>query len=99
MKIIISIMALISMLFLSGCGYKEGVISVEGKSYVYFTGYTNDIEVSIDGGGPFKVKNGKNNQYVLKPGKHLIEVFRNNSTIVKREIYLGNEVGKEIGVN
>lgn len=99
MKIIITIMTFISILSLSGCGYKEGVVSSEGKSYVYFTGNTNGVHVSIDGGQPFKVESGKNNQYSLKPGKHLIEVIRNNSTIVKREIYLGDEVAKEIGVN
>jgi len=86
------------ILLLSGCGYKEGVATSSQKSYVYFSGNTDNIEVSIDSGSKFNVEEGKNNQYALKPGKHLIEVYRDGSIVVKRNVYIGDGIAKEIEV-
>lgn len=85
-------------LFFSGCGSKEGVKSEAQKSYLYFNGNVSDVSVSIDKGTAFGVKAGVNNQYATKPGKHLVEIFRDGALIIKREIYLGDGVAKEIEV-
>jgi len=34
----------------------------------------------------------------VKPGKHLIEVYRNDAIVIQREIYLGDGIAKEIEV-
>jgi outer membrane usher protein FimD/PapC len=98
MKYAISIISLVLIFGISGCGYKEGVATASQKSYLYFNGSTDDITVSIDGGDRFDVKEGKANQYAINPGKHLVEVYRNNNIIVKREIFVSDGVAKEIEV-
>jgi hypothetical protein len=92
------IMATTLLLLMSGCGSKVGVKSEAQKSYLYFTGNTSGAMVSIDKGEEFRVKAGVNNQYGVKPGKHLLEVSRDGNLIIKREIYLGDGVAKEIEV-
>lgn len=98
MKFITAI-ALFVALILSGCGSKTGIKTAAQKSYLYFTGNTGNIEVSIDKGQSFSVEAGEENQYSLKPGKHLIEISRDGVLIMQREIYVGDSVAKEIEVN
>ena len=85
-------------LFFSACGYKEGVVNATQKSYLYFTGNTKDVLVSIDNGAKFSVQQGQNNRYSIKPGKHLVEVYKGNIIVVKREIFVGDGIAKEIAV-
>lgn len=94
----ISIILAAFALFFVGCGSKEGVKSEAQKSYLYFSGNVEDVTVSIDKGGSFEVEAGETNQYATKPGKHLVEVYRDGALIIKREIYLGDGVAKEIEV-
>ncbi len=98
MKKIILTVGLIASIFLSGCGYKEGVVTATQKSYLYFTGNTNDTVVSVDGGKKFNIKTGANNQYAVKPGKHLVEVYKDNRLIIKREVFISDGISKEIEV-
>ena len=98
MKKILLITGLIGAIFLSGCGYKEGVVSATQKSYLFFTGNTNDTAVSVDNGGKFNIEAGTNNQYAIKPGKHLVEVYKDNRLIIKREIFISDGISKEIEV-
>ena len=86
------------VVFLGACGSKEGIKNAEHKGYLYFTGATSNAVVFIDGGTGFAVKSGADNLYGLKPGKHTVEVQKNGVTIVKREIYVGDGVSKEIEV-
>ena len=97
MKILLTI-AVALALFISGCGSKEGVRTEAQKSYLYFSGNTSGALVSIDKGEEFSVKAGSNNQYGVKPGKHLVEISRDGNLIIKREIYVGDGIAKEIEV-
>ncbi|WP_324170872.1 hypothetical protein [Sulfurimonas sp.] len=96
-KIILTI-GLIASIFLSGCGYKEGVATATKKSYLYFTGNINDTMISVDNGDKFSVQAGKNYKYSVKPGKHLVEIYRNNILIIKRNIFISDGISKEIEV-
>jgi len=98
MKIVLSI-AIFLVFIISGCGSKEGVVSSAQKSYLYFTGDTNGVEVSVDKGTLFSVKSGQENQYGVKPGKHMVEAYRKGKVILRRDIYLGDGIAKEIEVN
>jgi hypothetical protein len=98
MKKIILALGLFLILALSGCGYKEGAVTISQKSYLFFTGNVTNTKVSIDGGEKFNVLAGQNNQYSVKPGKHLVEVYRDGEIVVKREIYLGDDIAKEIEI-
>jgi hypothetical protein len=89
---------LVMLLILTGCGYKEGVISASQKAYLYFTGNTSDVLISVDKGATFSVENGREHQYKIAPGKHLVEVYRGQNLILKREIFVSDEVAKEIEI-
>lgn len=98
MKKKILYIGLIILLF-SGCGYKEGVSTETQKSYLFFTGNTADKLVSIDSGSKFAIiKNGKSHQYSVKPGKHLVEIYQGDIMIVNREVFVSDEIAKEIEV-
>lgn len=98
MKKILIVITLLNLMFLSGCGYKEGVVTSNQKTYLYFTGDVNGAKVSIDKGEMFSVKAGKNNKYSINTGKHLVEIYKNGSLIVKREIFTSDGISKEIKV-
>lgn len=98
MKTITITLITLLLTFFAGCGYKEGVVTEDTKSYLYFTGELDDVTVSIDNSEEFEVKEGRDNRYKLKPGKHLIEVYRDGTKIIQREIFLGNGIAKEIEV-
>ena len=98
MRVFIAFVVL-SLLLISGCGYKEGVSISEQVSYLYFTGNTSTVMVSIDGGEKFSVKSGRDHQYKIPPGTHTVRVYRGDSIIIERQIYLSDGVAKEMGVN
>lgn len=89
---------LIVLLTFSGCGYKEGVVTPEKKSYLYFTGNVTGVTVTVDNGTGFSIEAGKVHQYQVETGKHKVQVFRNNNLIVDRDIYVGDGISKEIEV-
>ncbi|WP_373001122.1 hypothetical protein [Sulfurimonas sp.] len=99
MKYFIWIINILIFLGFSGCGYKEGISTGDKKSYLYFTGNTHSIMVSVDDGEKFSIEEGRDNQYKIKPGKHFIKVYRANKLIVKREVFVSDGISKEIEVN
>lgn len=86
----------LSFIAISGCGYKEGVTTAAQKSYLYFTGNTENVKVSVDGGKQFSVESGRDNQYKIEPGKHVVKVYRDNEVVVEKLIFVGESVAKEI---
>lgn len=92
-------LGLLSMLLFSGCGYKEGVSTAEQTAYLYFSGNTDGVTVSINGGEEFSVKPGRDNQYKIAPGSYLVRVYRGDAMIVERRVYVADGVAKEIGVD
>ncbi len=85
-------------LFMTGCGYKSGVATGERASYLYFTGDVEGAAVSVDDGQPFAVEAGRDHQYRIAPGKHSVKVYKGDTIVVEREIYVGDGIAKEIGV-
>jgi len=101
MKKLTILLTMLALFGMSACGYKEGVRTEASKSYLYFTGFAKEdksVSVSIDKGTQFSVLEGKLNRYSVKPGKHLIEVYKNGELVVQREIYLGDGIAREIEV-
>jgi len=99
MKYLFITIGLLLILLFSGCGYKEGVSTADQMSFLYFSGNTENIVVSIDNGDLFTVLPGRDNQYEVKPGKHKILVYRASKIIVDRDVYIGDGISKEIGVH
>ena len=77
---------LLFILFIGGCGLTEGVIQKESKSYLRFTGNTQEAIVYIDDLAPFKIESESNENssnknsnviYEIASGKHSIIVIKN----------------------
>jgi hypothetical protein len=95
----LTLSVILGLFLTSGCGYKERITTSDQTSYLYFTGNTNSVMISIDGGEKFRVNSGRDHQYKITPGTHDIRVYRGNSVIVDRQVYLSDGVAKEIGVD
>lgn len=89
---------LLSSLWLGGCGYKEGATASDQQAYLHFSGNTKDVTVSVDGANEFSVESSRNNPYKIRPGKHTVKVYRNGQVVVHREVYVGDGISKEIGI-
>jgi hypothetical protein len=98
MRYILLVLTILAVVSFSGCGYKEGVATGAQKSYLYFTGNVDGAAVSIDDSEEFEVKAGRDNQYGIKPGKHIITIYKDDMLILKREIFVGDGIAKEIEV-
>lgn len=98
MKYSILMVAFFVIIGVNGCGYKEGVVTTEQKSYLYFTGNIKDVKVIVDNGEGFAVESGKDHQYKIASGKHTVTVYRNDIIILKREIFVSDGITKEIEV-
>ncbi len=98
MKYSLAIITLITIFGFNGCSYKDGVTTTEQRSYLYFTGNVDDAQVSIDNSAKFTVEAGKNHQYQIGTGKHLVTIYKGNRVIVNREIFVSDGVAKEIEI-
>lgn len=98
MRPMISSIIVAGMLLFTGCGYKEGVVTGDSKAFLYFTGQTKNVTVTIDDGTTFPVLPGRDHQYTITPGKHTVRVMKNGILIVERNIYVGDGVAKEIHI-
>ena len=104
---------LVILLLFGGCGLKEGVVQKEPKSFLWFTGNTQDAIVYIDdlspiilnekpastgAEGEMNTKKSNKIHYELSPGKHSIVVKIKGEEIVNRIVLLGSGITKEIKI-
>jgi hypothetical protein len=101
-KIFLIVLTSCVLITLSSCGYKEGVIQPSDKSYLVFTGNTQNIQIIIDNSDPFSaqtsVESGSVKHYQISPGKHMIVIKKGNEIVLQREILVGSGMTKEIQV-
>lgn len=100
------------LLFVAGCGYKEGVRNTEPQSYLWFTGNTSGAVVYVDDNQPFELEASTLSAdsddtdaqkksltyYQTTPGKHNVIVKRNGEVVVNRAFMIGNGMTKEIQI-
>jgi len=107
-------LGLSALLLFMGCGLKEGVIQKDRKSFLWFTGETDNAMVYIDDLEPvelnktffIKSEDGEVKQkeesekihYEISPGKHRIIIKRSGEVVVNRIVLLGNGTIKEIRI-
>lgn len=97
--------------YLSSCGYMEGVVQKAEKSYLWFTGNTENAIVYIDNKEFARLspsyyvdESGTKRQktepihYQIEPGKHEIRIEKDGKVLVNRSLLLGNQMTKEIEV-
>jgi len=82
---------------LGGCGFHEGVIESERRSFVKFTGALSGAEVTIDG-AVVSMSDDDNAVYEISPGKHNIQVRKKGAIQVNRNLLFGNGITKEVKI-
>lgn len=83
----------------SGCYSTTGTVSHEPTAYVKFLNAQNGDVALIDGGAPFQLVAGDDNETVFAaPGKHMIQVIRSGAVILSREILVSDLQTLEIRV-
>jgi hypothetical protein len=91
-------LAVLVALFFAACGgYNEGIVQKSEKGFLKFTGNTAYIVLKIDDGVPFQFDKEKP-VYQVKPGKHIVQVIRNDEVIVHRTVLIDNQTTMEIEV-
>ncbi len=100
------------LLLCVGCGLKEGVVQKESKSFLWFTGNTQNAIVFVDDLAPIilneKTSNASDDEnntnrvsqvhYQITPGKHTIVVKISGEEVVNRKVLLGSGITKEIQI-
>ena len=84
--------------FLISCAaHQEGIIQQADRSYIMFTGNVKEVTVQIDDEKPFQLEGEKRKTlYQIRPGKHTVKAFRRSELIVKRLLFLDNQMTMEV---
>lgn len=92
------ISAFLIVLFLISCAaHQEGIIQQADRSYIIFTGNAKEVIVQIDDEKPFQIEGEKKKTlYQVRPGKHIVKAFRREELIVKRILFLDNQMTMEV---
>jgi len=94
-------LSVLCAMFLFSCGYQTGVIQKAEKGYIQFSGSRelDEVTVKIDDREPFKPNPSDTNAlFEITPGKHSIQIFRNNKVIVDRMIFIDSQATYEVKV-
>jgi hypothetical protein len=83
----------------AGCfRYNEGLRLKENKSYLRLTGNYEDVELQIDENAPVVVAKDAPYVYEVRPGLHIITVYRNRSIIVERKLLFESNTTLEVDI-
>jgi hypothetical protein len=94
-------LSVLCAIFLFSCGYQTGVIQKAEKGYIQFLGNwdLDEVIVKIDDREPFKPKpSDTKTLYEISPGKHSIQILRNNKLVVDRMIFLESQATYEVKI-
>lgn len=97
MRRLLCIFSLLTLVFMTSCGYHEGITSPADESYLTFTGNTEGAVVFVEGHQPFQVEPG-NKAFRVTPGKKHIRVEKNGLVVVERDILLGDQQTREVEI-
>jgi uncharacterized protein YcfL len=89
---------LLTVFFLISCAaHQEGIIQQADRSYIMFTGNVKEVTVQIDDENPFQLEGEKRKTlYQVRPGKHTVKAFRRSELILKRLLFLDNQMTMEV---
>ena len=89
-------LSLLLILSITACGYLTGIVQRAERSSVMFSGNLEGVTVQIDDLEPFAPL--YRTHYHIPPGKHTLMAYRHGELVVKRVIYLENQVTTEVYV-
>lgn len=89
------ILFLALLITLSGCGKSnKGVVLIDGPAYLKLVGICEDISLQIDNTVRIPVVDDcEDTQFSVKPGLHVIKLYRDGVLVLERKVSLGaNEI-------
>ncbi len=99
MKMILIASAIAFLLLLSGCAYNQGVVQHEETAFLKLIGNLENASLQIDDNQVIVIeKPDKDIVYQIKPGTHIITVYKNGEIVVKRELYFDDQITREVTV-
>jgi hypothetical protein len=94
---LIAVTFFLSFILTSCGGYNTGILQKTEKGFIKFSGNTVGMSISLDDGARF-TKDEKVDLIELKPGKHTVKVFRDETLMINRIIIIENQNTVEIEV-
>jgi hypothetical protein len=94
-------LSVLCAMFLLSCGYQTGVIQKAEKGYIQFSGSwgLDEVIVKIDDGETFRPKpSDTSTLFEITPGKHSIQIIRNNKVVIDRMIFLDSQATYEVKI-
>lgn len=93
----------------AACGYQEAVTQRSDVAYLRFSGETRGISIQIDNGNLIDLESyewAANPEqqaeyhayklYKIKPGKHVVEAFRDGKLLLRKLFFIANQETVEI---
>ncbi len=82
-------------------GHIQKTVQLDTEAYLEFKGNINNVTFTIDDGTritPRKSNYASSFKYSLKPGVHVLKIYRNNELIYNEKFYIGSQETKEVNV-
>jgi hypothetical protein len=85
-------------IFISACGgYRSEVKQGTESSFIKFKTEIKDFSFTVDE-GDLIFNNPDVEQYEIKPGTHIVKVYRGDRLVVNRKVFIDNQTVFEIEV-
>lgn len=94
-------LSILCAMFLFSCGYQTGVIQKAERGYVQFIGSWgwDEVTVKIDDREAFKLQPSDGNTlFEITPGRHSIQILKNKTVVVDRQIFLDSQATYEVTI-
>ena len=88
---------LILALLLGGCASHQGVVLKDGNANLQLLGQCEGVSLQIDENSPMAVgKKCEDSIFSVKPGRHVLKLYRNGELILERLIYFSTGETSEV---
>ncbi|MCF7919003.1 MAG: hypothetical protein K9N06_03695 [Candidatus Cloacimonetes bacterium] len=98
MKMILSLTLISLILIITGCTtVNTTIIQKDEAAFLKLTGNLENVTMQIDDGSLVQVDPEKPDVvYQIKPGTHIVTIFRAGEIVVQRELYFDDKITREI---
>ena len=99
MKIILSLSFISLIMVFTGCAMNQEIVQTDEFAYLKLVGNLENLTLQIDENAIIPVDPEKEDVvYKMKPGTHVVTVYKNNVIIVKRKLYFDDKITREIEI-
>lgn len=101
MKLVLSLILFCMIIFLTCCSFNTNtkITQKDEVSYLKLIGDMENVTMQIDDDAIIKIDPEKEDViYQLKPGTHIVTIYKDDKLVVKRKLYFDDSITKEIEV-